>query len=96
MENPINSSEKLNESRCYPINGLCISKLPCSKLKKCNLMKTATIENINYRQVEETHEGQCHNCVCNQKSEESDALCRKLSKESGNDCEDAIWKEETK
>ena len=57
---------------------------------------------ISYKQSEEHGLGSCHGCIAyailseaDEVIEFRDALCRKLSKESGNDCEDAIWKEAT-
>ena len=59
-------------------------------------MKTATIDGKNYIQTNESWCGTCKNCIANVYSQEADVLCKELSNESGNDCEDAIWKEEPK
>lgn len=59
-------------------------------------MKTATIDGKNYVQTNESWCGTCQKCVAMVYSEEADVLCRKLSAESGNDCEGTIWKEESK
>jgi len=56
-------------------------------------MKIATIEGKTYKTTEEIHAGMCHGCVGNQRSEESDVLCKRLSLEVEGDCEDLIWEE---
>ena len=56
-------------------------------------MKTATIDEKTYQTTKEIHAGLCHSCAGNQRTEESDILCKKLSLEVDNDCEDLIWKE---
>ena len=61
-------------------------------------MKTVTINEVTYTQAEETECGLCYGCICYGYmcyggSEKLDKLFKKLSLASGNDCQDAIWKE---
>lgn len=59
-------------------------------------MKTVTFKGVTYTQAPEEKCGTCKGCVGMPATEEGDVICDRLIIESGNDCENAIWKEESK